>query len=854
MDALVQFWGDAIAKMRLVPVGQDEFFRRLWRDGRLRYRGETLAAGGIEELSARVLATAVRRRSSLFVVLPSDEARCTPALFATALLLDSIDKLTTQDKRVRRVVVFGTSVAMRSSLANITVHGLSLAQVFHQVHLQKNAKKAQGTGDLAQQLSEYFPEVVSALSPASVAEVLRRYKPTWIAADCDGAVHLEWLPDLLRLAKAQGVPIIGWVTGRLSPAVELLQQTGARILSWPPQNGHGGASTDDLQLSAESLFGQAARPTVLPLIVAGDEPRSIAESLAKARASLCRATKGGAGPLLNDCIRSGWGYLRALEGLHVPLRFFEAECRQFWGVRRLSSRREAFARFTDALGTKWPDARKDLLEALSALESAHELLGRADPPIWVALLATCVADADPAHPRCVVFGSAARRKLFELALLSIEGIVVSDLAPLAVSLSSLTELRSRRRLEIDDTPERPATAAGAVSTRDDIYMVGWPSADRQATLHAVLGSSCIRVLILPHQEGELRRRIAGLANALSISCEEVRGALQSIGVPVQAVSGAERLSPVTVHDPEFIDATGTLPDAPLDLKRSLWSTPDAQAEAELILRLDDDADDLSDSPSLQNEEELSEQTGQIEESLFLDSAIRVDLTDGRHILLPEDARFNSIRGAGQYETMKERPAAELRPGDRIVFIHGQRRQSLYEMLIQRVHAHPAIRLHLALINAWHEEVGRAYRTWSRQEGRGYEDLLREVRARGCQRSAALTIRFWVTGEIICPSDPEDLRRMADVLGIAFIKEHYLRVSKAADRLRGLHRGLANRLNNWLRSQAAGIPSDDDDSVFDEELGLTLGDFRASLEILAVSSVQPVTGPFLRTSLSRIKSE
>ena len=143
-------------------------------------------------------------------------------------------------------------------------------------------------------------------------------------------------------------------------------------------------------------------------------------------------------------------------------------------------------------------------------------------------------------------------------------------------------------------------------------------------------------------------------------------------------------------------------------------------------------------------------------------------------------------------------------------------------------------------------------TWSRPAGRGYEELLREIRARGCERSAALTVKFWVTGEIICPSDPEDLRRMADVLGIAFIKDHYHRVAKAADRLRGLHRGLANRLNNWLRSQAAGLSSDDDDSVFDEELGLTLGDFRASLEVLTVRSVQLINGLFLRTSLGRIQ--
>jgi hypothetical protein len=99
-----------------------------------------------------------------------------------------------------------------------------------------------------------------------------------------------------------------------------------------------------------------------------------------------------------------------------------------------------------------------------------------------------------------------------------------------------------------------------------------------------------------------------------------------------------------------------------------------------------------------------------------------------------------------------------------------------------------------------------------------------------------------------------MRRVADILGLAFVQQNYRKIDQAASRLRGLHRGLSNRLNRWLESEAAKFSGHDEDDLIDTELGLRFGDIRTSLRILQVRSIQKVKGPFLRENLGKLSKE
>ena len=133
-----------------------------------------------------------------------------------------------------------------------------------------------------------------------------------------------------------------------------------------------------------------------------------------------------------------------------------------------------------------------------------------------------------------------------------------------------------------------------------------------------------------------------------------------------------------------------------------------------------------------------------------------------------------------------------------------------------------------------------------------ELLLRKIQETGSGLTSPLTLQFWLRGLTLSPDDPEDLRRVAEVLSLPFIKQHYRRVAAAASRIRGLHRGLSIRLGYWLAAQSGGLHEAYDREVIDPELGLTFGDVRASIVIEKVTSIRRVSGTFPRADLGIIR--
>jgi len=214
--------------------------------------------------------------------------------------------------------------------------------------------------------------------------------------------------------------------------------------------------------------------------------------------------------------------------------------------------------------------------------------------------------------------------------------------------------------------------------------------------------------------------------------------------------------------------------------------------------------------------------------------------------------------------LDKRYVRSLRHEDRVLIIHGQQRQSLYDLIISRVHKHPSIELHLAMIRRWQEDLRVAYVQWCTRTGepselraygaRDLDGLLRRMQARGSQLVSSLTLSFWLKGFVLCPLDSEDLLRVGEVLNMGFVQTYYKRISQAASRLRGLHRGLSNRLNRWLQDQVTGAIQGNDDDVIDAELGLTFGDVRNSLLILRIKKIELVNGPFLRSTLGRLEKD
>ena len=170
----------------------------------------------------------------------------------------------------------------------------------------------------------------------------------------------------------------------------------------------------------------------------------------------------------------------------------------------------------------------------------------------------------------------------------------------------------------------------------------------------------------------------------------------------------------------------------------------------------------------------------------------------------------------------------------------------------RLHQHPSLDLPIKLIRRWQSDFASSFGKWRIHQRLGLEELLEQMRRRGSALTSSFTLRIWLCGGTLCPENPDDLLRLAEVLDMDFVRQNYRHIHRAAIRLRGLHRGLSKRLNRWLEQQATGLTGGSDGAVIDADLGLTFGDFRNSLLVLRVATVQPITGPFLRTSMGTLE--
>jgi hypothetical protein len=103
------------------------------------------------------------------------------------------------------------------------------------------------------------------------------------------------------------------------------------------------------------------------------------------------------------------------------------------------------------------------------------------------------------------------------------------------------------------------------------------------------------------------------------------------------------------------------------------------------------------------------------------------------------------------------------------------------------------------------------------------------------------VRLWVVGETIGPSDPLDVRRVGEVLEDAPLRDHHTTVYQGIDSFRDAHARLMHRVGTLALQvgPAASSGAVRADEVIDARSGLTAADFQGCVEILRVSSIEPI---------------
>lgn len=797
-----------------LPTTSEATFAQLWDDNRIKFQNGSNASDEIDRANARLASSTLERRLQLLIVLPDESQQRAPLLFGSALVSQWWNRRV-QGLPAGKVIYFGTTIGIREHLSRVRVGRLQLSDVFPQSKASSgsaNHGKVQKT-PLADNPS--LPEVVTAYSPSDPYSLLESYRPVWIAIDCGSEGHIRWLPQLLVQARAEGIPVIAWSHNPLSEVTRYFEAAGqGQVIRWP--------------FALSTISG----PSINPIVVEVNDD-DIMFLLQSAYRNLARATASSMkGRLLGDALNIAWRIQRQLEQLTVPFDLFESEANNYWGIQSIRRLVSGTQRFLSELRLANSPIVESLAETLSCHEQVIEMFQDGSPPLWDALSQLCIEDTNAAGDQQIVFSSKARKQMFSLALLSRFNISEDDLSQLGVSLSSLTELKDRSFAQSPNSIARSGSA----------LLAGLPSIRLSAKMMPLMSLQALGVLILPFQENALFKWVRGLRNSLDASPANTKAVIEARAGRIQPYE-TPKANPTLILGQSRRLTLGT--SQVLKTKARTPIVPELDAAAEVSWYMDDYDEqeyEIGSTGSLQNEVE----------DVWIHEAIEIQATGGWHGFFAPEEKLNVILEIGAGRRTEERFVRSVRAGDRILIIHGQKRQSLYDLVISRVHNHPAMEIHLALIGKWQEELAESFRA-RRREGWTADDVLARIQEHGSLITSTQTIRLWVLGQVLAPEDPKDLLRLAKSMDMQFVEMYHARINNAARRIRGLHRGLSTRLNRWLKEQVSNAV-DADLEIFDDELGLSFQDFRDSLEVHTVERSESVNGIFLRERLGTFERE
>lgn len=860
-------WAGIDEALSDLPGCGDDLFARLWVNRGMSFELSPHETDSFDEYSARLVCASFAPGTStnLFVVLPDNLLHRPGLLFATALIRYWYDSRPADGQTGQvvypPVLYFGSAVGIREQLARVRIRNstVNLAEVFRQgdvgsrgtgVGRQRSRLRAGGTLDL--------PRVFTVYSPADPVRILERHRPKWVAVDCGDVPDTHWLATLLKHARAKGIRVIGWGHNPLSECVALFREHG-EVFPWPARvpadylkPGNVTASRyDDLN----TIFARnVVETTVQPFVLAGSSVDRLDEPLGEARRLLLKATRRNVpGRLGADALRAHWRCLNALSTLSVPLDFYESESRHVWGLEPVENLLRSCEVFREACRHDYADLSRDLDQVSGCLEEARGVLKETEPSIWEALCQLCIEEPMPDEARLITFLSRARKQLFLLALLARCNLVREDLEEVSTWVASVDDLRrwTRQLADSGGASEDGAVDAPDINLSWRPLLVGLPGAQLTPKLAPVLTQKNVDVLLYPHQGNAFARRMSEWLRLLNPNASKSLQTLRKLGCscfpstepPTAARVGAKDSVGFNVRNGRVVGR------APVT---RLWEPEDETASIARLLSTVEDPDEEEAPPievrvpdgGTEAEENSTQET-------WCDSVLEVNFAGGWSALFDPDEQVNVLVGTSSGTRLDRRYVRSLRSDDRVLLIHGQRRQNLYDLIVSRIHRNPAIELHVALVRRWQDDFAVAYRRWKRYGERNLDDILVQMRVRGSGLTSPFTLRQWLWRHTLCPQDREDLRRLAEVLDMGFVKENYRRIDKAASRLRGLHIGLSRRLNRWLEQETVGTATQNDEDIIDEDLGLRFGDFRSSLQVLTVEKMATVRGPFLRTTLGRV---
>lgn len=788
-------------------------------------------------------AKAIENKDQVLVRLPDKSYTRSPLIFSSILTLKWFD-YQREGKRQKHVLYFSDKLGIREQLHKVRLGKTKVRydSILPKIHLEEDSSVSNG-GEIDSDNSweVYLPKVTCVYSPADPTMSINKYAPDWIVVNCNNEPKIDWINRLFDFAKSKTIPVIAWYCNPFFENSRYLKSKGFSVFSWP-----------------YSLEGHSAIKSPNG-VISKIEPVLICEEgqyyLTNANRLIVKSSKLGEGRLLKDASLVGLRLLSALISIPVPLNIYQAENSRYWGISDIEELRTAFSHFVERIeeGSK----SKNLGESLELLNKYYDYVKISDPPLWNSLLQIIRGKIFTDNPLVILFPSRAKKNLFSFSLLSHENISDAELRKRGIYINDLREFNSstKNSLLSETFESKMGIEIMYESLPKKIVFVGFPTNNLIPKLESLLTSKRVSFLIQEFQESALKQQVQKINDML---CENLNSNIQLIerytldSFPHNELKNNDTKFPL--QQAVKIEVKGNLirPEE-TDIKISV--SLDSLTEIEAILSNEDYGDREQPIFVEENPEKV---TAEDTEKIWSEEGIEVKFGGGWRCIFGTDDMvqvlyhtYNGTEGRTSY-------VSSLRTGDEVIFINGQNKRNLYDLIINRIHENPAIDIHLRLIMKWREEFVKQFvvksHTKEYQNMNPFDHLLSKMQDDGSRLISSFTLYLWYKGSVLAPEDPEDLLRVAKELDMKFVLEYHSQIFKAAQRLRNLHRKLSRSLNRWLEERSLDIAERRIEiyESIDDQLGLTFEDFEDSISVMKVQSSSPIRGPFYKEELGKLE--
>ncbi len=236
------------------------------------------------------------------------------------------------------------------------------------------------------------------------------------------------------------------------------------------------------------------------------------------------------------------------------------------------------------------------------------------------------------------------------------------------------------------------------------------------------------------------------------------------------------------------------------------------------------------------EEEEEFETGNYEPDIGPEeevAAYKVAFNDGTYLLAYEDSIVQVINvGAEGFLT---RRIKNLRSGEVVALVNSGIRTTIIDALTRRIDRDSRMRPAVNLRKKWIESLRSGMKAHSDTP----DKLLAKLKLRGSEIAHPMTIYLWERELVIGPRNKFNIKLVGEVYRDEFLISRFQEINNAIERLRHIHRVLAQRLRRLAGKVALAKDSAqyNGEDLVDADMELCLKDLESIIKLARVRSIE-----------------